>query len=228
MRIPTLPVFMLLLTVLAGCGKASFNDLGGTNTFNGVLLLYDTLAGSYAFVPVANQTIYLQNPMDTTAYLYSTKSNNLGQFSFTAFDSLAAYRIYAAMDSNHIHYTGLLTYTKYNQHFLYTRDSLVLTPAETSQNGIFYELTDSVGGRLSDARFFIYTSELLWKSQDSTGSNFRLTSDPFGRCLEINVAPGQYYYVHARDSISPTLIWNGSDTVFVASTGIRKKTLVLK
>lgn len=218
----------VLFFLFASCGKPGFNDLGGTSTFNGVLVLHDTLAGSYAFVPLANQTIFLQNPTDTTAYLYTAKSNNLGQFSFTAFDSLSQYRIYAAMDSNHIHYTGVLNYTGYSAHALSIRDSLIMMVDEGSQNGIFYELTDTNGGRLNNAHFYIYGSELIWMANDTSSSNFKLSSDPAGRCLVMNVAPNQIYYIHARDSLAPGVIWNGADTVLVAPVGIRKKTLALK
>ncbi|TDX02183.1 hypothetical protein [Dinghuibacter silviterrae] len=222
---------LIIMAFNGGCKKPGFNDLGGSNVINGVVVLYDTLALGYGYAPVSGQTVYLQDPSDTTGYLYSSKSNPLGQFSFNGFDSTARYRIYTSFDSNHVHYTGNLLYNDYNASFLHAWDSLVVSIDESSQNGIFYEVFDSLGGRISNANLYIFTSKLLWQVTDSTGvgSNYpALKSDVFGRCLQMHVAGGLYYYIIAIYKVKPGVSWKGVDTVWVNNTGIRKKTITLR
>jgi hypothetical protein len=181
-----------------GCHKNyfSYNDLAGDSTIRGTVVVIDTLRGSHVPVGVGPLTVYLRYPGDTTGFLYSTVTNNLGQYVFNGIDPGQSYVVFATKDSVPLIYYGQLSYPAGDSK-LYSSDTLKLYPAQLGQNGFFVQLQDSLRQPLAGAQLFVFSSQVLWQNSDSAGSIYSLTSDPFGRVVQLNVVPGTYY-VHAE------------------------------
>ena len=220
-------MLVVLLAVYGDCkkGAANFHDLSGDSTIRGTVVLYDTLTGPFNYYGVHPLTVYLGYPGDTTSYLYSTVTNGLGQFSFNGIDQTQAYLVYARMDSMQIHFYGQILYSA-NNPALFASDTLALYPSQTNQNGIFYHLLDTLGGPLPGCSFFIFSSRELWANNDSIGADYTLKADSYGRCLQMNVNPGEYF-VRAMGTYAGLAV-DSIDSVTVPQVNIISRSLTLR
>lgn len=215
-----LPAFFLT------CKKnqTNFHDLSGDSIIRGTVVLYDTLTAPFNYYGVHPLTVYLRYPSDSTSYLYSAVTNGLGQFSFSGIDPKQSYVVYGRMDSLQIHFYGQINYPA-NTSSLYATDTLALYPSQINQNGIFYHLQDSAGGPLAGCSLYIFSSKQLWKNNDSVGAVYTLKSDAYGRCLQMNVDPGEYY-VRAMGTFAG-LALDSTDSVHVSVDSIQTRYLTL-
>jgi len=224
-------IILIVISAILGCNKSSFSpDLNGTNTIQGKIVLYDTLSGNYNYKIMSSIPVYLRYLSDTAGFLYSTITNGLGQFTFNGIDSTMSYIVFANVDSLQIQYSGQITYPAGSSKY-YFSDTLKLYPSQLNQNGIFYQLQDSLGGALANCNLYIFRSRELWTNNDSLGSDYVLKSDAFGRCFQLNVSPGQYY-VHAIGVFNNITLENSStndpfDSIYINQNGILPHSLVL-
>lgn len=220
-----LAVFFGLL-VLACNKKPSYDDLSGSSYIAGTVVLYDTLTGPYGYVNVHPITVYLRYANDSTTFLYSTTTNSAGQYTFTGISPNQAYVAYAYYDSANLQFIGQFTYPV-NDTAVYHTDTLKLNPAQSNQNGMFFQLRDSAtGDPLPGCKVFIFSSRTLWANDDSLGNVYSLVSDNFGRCLQLNVVPGKYW-IHAKGTFH-NLTLQTSDSIVVDTQGITNPAKVLR
>lgn len=218
-------LYVLIIVIAAGCSKLfdkQKGDLGGTTVIHGVVVLYDTLTGRYAYYGVHPIQVFIKNAADTTGYLYTTMSNSLGQYTLTGLDSTVPYIVYTMVDSSGVHYYGHIDYSIGKLHNN-ASDSLKLYPAQTNQNGILYHLQDSSGNNLAGTRFFVFNSRQLWANNDSLGSIYQLTSDVYGRVLKLNLPPGPYYF--RAIGVYSNMMVKATDSLTLKSDSIVTRTL---
>ena len=226
-----LSIFWLITSflVLTGCSTPKYNDLAGNLTITGKAMFFDSLSGSYTPNPLSSLTVYISDSADSNNYLYTSKSDLLGNYIFTGFDSLHAYIVHAKIDSNQEFYSGRIFYHTGVIPFLSQGgDTLYLTPDQQLQNGLFIEVTDAKGGRLANSLVYVFASSVLAGTQDTAGATFRLKTDSYGRCLELNIGYGPYtvlgYYFDAQDTLKGTT----SAPLQVNIAGITSSSLVLQ
>jgi len=220
-------IALLLPAFFWTCKKnqTTFHDLSGDSIIRGVVVLYDTLTAPFVYYGVHPIMVFLRYTGDSTSYLYSTTSNSLGQFTFNGIDPSRAYVVYARMDSVQLHFYGEIDYAA-NMPAKYASDTLALYPAQNNQNAIFYHLQDSSGGPLAGCSLYIFSSRQLWANNDSVGAVYTLRSDAYGRALQINVNPGEYY-VRAKGIFAGTTL-DSIDSVHVNVNGIQTRYLTLQ
>ena len=221
----TILSFCGIILLIFSCKKPHFKDLAGSGTLGGVVILYDTLFGNYAFKSVSSIPVYLRKGTDSIGYLYSTLSSSAGQYSFSGIDPSLSYTIYGQLDSNGIKYYGQIDHSGNTVQSLMA-DTLKLYPSFKNQNGLFYHVMDSLGYGLANATIYVFASKVLWNNFDSTGAVFILKSDNFGRAVKLNLAPGPYF-VHGFANFG-NLHLKGSDSTFIKREGITSGNLVLK
>ncbi len=222
-RLATLYALLIL-----ACNKTpvGFDDLSGSTFIAGTVVLYDTLTGPYGYVNVRPITVYLRYANDSTSFLYSTTSNSVGQFTFAGISPAQSYVAYAYYDTANLQFIGQFLY-KVNDTAAYHTDTLKLHPSQTNQNGMFLQLQDSTTHNpLPGFKLFVFTSRTLWANDDSLGNAYALTSDAFGRCLQLNVAPGKYW-LHAKGTLH-NLTLQASDSIVVDTQGITNPAKILK
>lgn len=204
--------------------KGDLGDLGGPYTLNGTLRLYDTLTGGYSTSGVSPILVYLKYTTDSAGFLSSTTSNAGGQYSFVGIDPARAYTVYALLDSNKLHYYGDKAY---HAGTLRDRqsDTLLLTPSQSNQNGVFYHLVDSTGAAFAGGTLFIFNGKQARDNKDTLHYTWKLSSDNFGRVLQLNIAPGNYYAYAA--GVLRNLTLEGMDDVTVQAAGIRSRAIDL-
>jgi hypothetical protein len=218
-------LFLFAAVFATACKKVGNNDLSGSSTFNGTVMLYDTLSGSYTYKALPAQSIFLKYSTANAGYLYSILSDANGMFSFSPLDSTKSYTIYSSLSTT-MNYYGEIQYSPARLAILHQPDTLKLIPDEKTQNGLYYNLYDNAGGRLANVNCYIYTSQSLWANKDTTAYTYLIKSDAAGRCLKIGIAPA-VYYIYALAKFS-TATLSATDTMKVNTYGIRKKALRLK
>lgn len=222
-------VRLAAIFTLAGicCTKTSnqnLGDLGGNYNLHGVVVLYDSIAGKYAYVSTHPINVFIRRAADSLGFLYNTTTNNLGQYNFSGIDSTQSYVVYAFLDSNQVHYYGYIPYGANSIHNN-EMDSLKLSPSKTNQNGFLLQTIDSQGGAVAGVNLYIFSSRVLWSQDDSAGSTYKLRSDNYGRTSMYNVVPG-WYYVHAVGLYAGRIVYT-DDSLKVGLTGFADSVLTL-
>lgn len=221
---------LILLPVMVLCcflacvkdNKGDLGDLGGSLTLNGTLRLYDTLTGGFSTTGVGPIPVYLKYTSDNTGFLSSTVSKAGGQYSFTGIDPAKAYTVYALLDSNKLHYTGKKDYradTLKNRQ----SDTLVLSPSQDNQIGIFYHLLDTTGAAFPGGALYIFSSKQARDDKDTAHYNWRLVTDNFGRALQMNLDPGPYYTY--ATGVYKNVVLEGTDDFTAKTAGIGSNVL---
>lgn len=218
--------FLMIFYIGLSCKKPLFNDLGGTSILSGVIMLHDTLWGNYGYTPEKNLTLYLRNPTDSVAYLYSVQSDNLGQFSFSGIDTTKEYQITASFDTAQIHYSARAMFTPSGKNFLHIRDTLLLTPDTNSQNGIHLIVEDTTFSPLSYVTVHVFNSSVLFHADSVAGKVFDMISNGAGFDNKFNVSPATYYF-RAKVSFGNANLTR-EDSMTVGEKGIKTMRLVLR
>lgn len=207
------------------CTRPPFNDLGGTDTFSGMLLLKDTLYGSNAYRVMRNTSVYLRNPKDSISSLYSAKSDNAGYFTFTGIDKKAAYLLTASYDSNQIRYNALFLHKADDLQFMNQRDSLVLGPDTLSQNILHLIVKDGSGAPIRNITVHVFNSPELFRLDTVEGKAFDMITNTGGVDNRFGIAAGWYYFrVNAK--IGQTIL-RAEDSIKAGAAGIWTKVLSL-
>jgi hypothetical protein len=223
-KLPIGAVLCLLFWTCVKNNKNSLGDLGGSYTLNGVVMLYDTLTGDYSYAPAGGVTVYIKYSTDPTGYLTFNNATAAGSYSFTGIDSTKAYTVYAHLTADSILYYGSIPYAPMTIHNRES-DTLRLYPDSANQNGLYYRLTDSAGGLLAGANFYIFANKDRRDNIDTNNATYHLRSDNFGRVLKMNVSAGAYY-LYGVDTSKNQLL-SGKTDVTVGSSRIAAGTLAL-
>jgi hypothetical protein len=218
----------IVFTLLLGCvkdNKKDLGDLGGPYTLNGTAVVYDTLTGNHTYSGTRNITVYLKYITDSATNLTSTVAGASGQYSFKGIDPSKGYTVYALMDSNRLHYYGKIDYPSGSIKDRQS-DSLVLTPSESNQNGIFYNVSDNTHAAFSGATVFIFANNQARDNKDTLNASWRLKTDSFGRVLKMTLTPNVTYYTYATGVFKNQFL-EGTDDFTVNVQGITKRPLTL-
>jgi len=92
-------------------------------------------------------------------------------------------------------------------------------------NGFSLFLTDSAGDPLANASVYVFSSRVLWGSNDSTGNIATLQTDMNGNCILQNLIPGEYYF-HAQKALG-NLFLQASDSVAVPPLTLKMDSVTL-
>jgi len=188
---------LLLLAILVAqwsCKKPDFNDLAGNSTLSAVVLLHDTYSGNPGYIPIKNLTVYLRNSTNTNQYLYSVKTDNLGQFSFNGLDSTLTYQADALFDTLQARYSGKITYDFQHLYMLHQRDTLLLDIDTSLQNGIHITVTDYLGGAVPNATVWVFNSPAYFFADTIANMTFSITTDGNGIANRYALQPNYYYF----------------------------------
>jgi hypothetical protein len=217
---------LTLAFILFQCTKSTFNDLGGSQTFKGVVVMYDTLNGVNTIIPAKNFKVYLKYPTSLAGtYLYTVTADALGQYLFNGIDGTRDYVVYAASDTGAVKYYGENVYaapgTPGNQ-----PDTLKLYPANNNQNGIHLIIRDSVGRPVPGLTAWVFNSAVLFAADTSAGRIFDMQGNGYGVSNRYNIAPGTYY-LRVKTKIG-SLDLAGETNVDITATGIKNAIIVLR
>src|SRR5258706_7960195 len=183
--------FLAHFLLLSGCQKSPYDDLAGTEKINGLAIVIDTLSGPVKNLLSPTIKVYLRYSDDPAGFLYSTISNDQGQFNFNGIDTAKAYIVYANENIGELKYYGELTYpigTKYEER----SDTLKLFPSQKDQNGIHVIVEDSLGGRVINTKVYLYNSNVLFNMDTIVGYIFSLTTNEYGVANQFNMASDHY------------------------------------
>lgn len=213
--------FIPLITVLwfCSCKKPDFeSDLNGIGTINGVVLMHDSYSGSNVYIPMKAITVYLRAGSTPNAFIYSVKTDNLGQFSFTGIDGTINYIIDASYDSAQIHYTGKKNYNNPTPATI-LKDTLLLDIDPTLQNGIHLVTEDDLGGIMPRATVWVFNSPVLFAADTSAQAAFVLHSNDYGIDNKYSIPAGDYFF--RTKTYSNNLILVDEQYAKIENTGIK-------
>jgi hypothetical protein len=216
---------VVIVLLFFRCTKSSFNDLSGSQTLKGLVVLYDTLQGVQSIVPAKNFKIYIKYSGSSNGFLYSSNANGQAQFSFQGIDTARSYTIYAVSDTGVIKYYGEKIYPA-NSYSVIRPDTLKLYPSQQNQNGIHLIVTDELLRPVPNVTAWVFNNATLFASDTSAGRIFDMTVNNYGVNNRLNIAPGTYY-LRVKTRIGG-LDLAGEDTVVVPAAGIRDANLVLR
>jgi hypothetical protein len=225
MRTNLLLLCLALTALLNGCSKAPFNDLSGSATFKGVLMLQDTLYGDHSYRAIKNTTVYLGNPTDTASYLYPIKTDVSGNFNFTNIDSTVNYSLRATFDSTNLRYVADSTYTPANKVFLHRRDTLILRPDVKSQNILHIVVMDASYAPVGNVTVHVFNNSGLFHADTAAGKVFDMVSNAAGRDNRSGLAAGWYYF-RINTQIGNTFA-RTEDSINIGNNGLWPKALII-
>lgn len=185
---------IILFLLYNSCKKPDFNDLGGSSTISGIAVLNDNYSNNNIYTPVKQLTVYLRNRTDTLSYLYTTKTNDQGQFSFNNIDNEVDYLIDAVYDVETTHYSGKMNIGPNKPAKTSGKDTLLLKVDPELQNGIHLTVKDESGGAIPNAIIWVFSSPALFAADTSSGAIFNMTCNAYGISNKYSVSAGDYYF----------------------------------
>lgn len=219
-------IILAILSLLSSCGKLEDDILGSEDMAGKVYLLnpYDNLTPQIK----AGQNVLLQKATDSlpTSYLFSSKSNDAGEFTFKYLGS-GEYKLYSELYSS----------TRWDSSILYSvsyptsaRENIVLTlqPDTVKQNGLFFLCLDSVmqnpAGVIPYDSIYIYMSGVLAAKDSSAisgqGSSYQLVGNVQGRALKMNLPFDRPLYINSACTYGETRFKSIYSVVQLRSSGI--------
>lgn len=210
-------ITLFLAASMSMCEKSSFDDLGGSQTLNGRVLLKDTINGSFSARAVSSIEVFLADLKDTTSFLSSVRTDKNGSYSFQGTDPAVSYKVYTAADTGSVRYYGELRYESGQVRQAVSQD-LMLYPAVATQNGIHVIVQDRNGARLSGVTVRGYSSRDFFKA-GGEGQTFDLVTSASGIANKMNLA-AQKYYLLVKTRVAG-IDMAGADSVTVSPAGIR-------
>lgn len=217
-------LLIIALFLLAQCTNSEFDDLSGTSTLKGVVILNDTLSGTYNKSLAKNINVYLKKTDNISGFLYSTVTNAQGQYNFTGIDLHTAYTIYATVETDSLPYNGQLLYTA-NGFTDKQSDTLHLYPSFVGHNVLHVIVQDAQQGRVSGVTAWVFNSALLFAADTSAGRTYDMITNSNGISNKYNMAPGKWF-LRVKTRIG-NLSLSGEDTVDISATGIHTAFITL-
>lgn len=220
----TLSVFLVLLFV--GCKKPKGDDISGDVEVKGTVYLNDTLRGLSEEVIQPNLSIQLKRKGEEKSqnFLYSTSTDQLGNFTFTNLHRDSTYYLVAQKEVNGILFSSQTPVTK---------DSIrpirvVLYPNATMYNILSIQVKDSISFEpLSGVKVCLFNNSILARNNQCDGSIYFANSNKFGRLVTSKLDTG-WHYINAQ-IISGNVTLRARDSFKVtSSTGLILKNVFLK
>ena len=214
-----------ILTLVSSCAKNKWNDVSGSATINGVVVIVDTLSGITKYINGKELDVYLKNAHSGSSFLYSVKSNAQGAYSFSGISIDSSYIIYASVTAESIKYNGQISYNS-GTYVDRQSDTLKLFPSLQYQNGIHLIIRDTTGAFSGNVTTWVYSSPIAFYGGTQEGKIFDMNSNGNGVSNVFNLNAGKYF-LRAITKIAGVDV-KGEDSVVVSQQGIETKTLILK
>jgi hypothetical protein len=221
MKIVSIAILLIIFFCTCNKKKDVQGDLVGDEYIRGRLFLFDTLTRSDFGTFLPEKTVYIRysDSKDTLNYLFSTKTDKDGYFTFSNLNKDKSYKVYYEEKINNVSYSA-------ERVSLPPIDSLHLNAfISTKQNGVIYTIEDSSGGRISKATVCIYSNVSLFKPGSCDASNYTLSMDSNGHAFKFNIPKGTYYATVSTTINNAVMFAN--DTITIGDS-ITFKTLRLQ
>lgn len=212
-------IYTLLLMLLWSCNKGIEAD---NQYLRGRLFLLDTITQTSKGVPVANRKVLLSLPGDSLNYLYSTKTDADGYFSFTLLADGQNDFVLRTFDST----KGYIYRSRKDVKRGQTNLVLVEQLDETAQNGFVLKTTDESGNLFTGAKVYFYKSLALAVQNSPAGFIDSFTSNKDGKLFKLGLAPG-LYYVNALKTVDTAIFQRTLKQVNIPATGFLYDTIQL-
>ena len=208
------------------------HDVSGNNYMAGTVYLYNDYSADGLQTQLTGQTVRI---VDTTElqppnFQYTVTSDTNGGFVFNNLRNGVPYTIFALDTLSGIKFYGAQTNTLTNDQTPINNIVLNLSIDSIHQNGVVYTVTDSTGNLIPNCSVWIFSSPTL-AAQMATitgdsceGCNFTLTTNPFGKAFQVNMAPVTYITLF-RYPVG-NLVLSGQDTLTLQQFGIDRKSVV--
>jgi hypothetical protein len=226
----TITFILLLLIVFAACKKYNSlrDDINGTLYLRGRLFRVNTITNKADTSVVASATVNIGYFPDTVNYIYSVTTDANGYF---VFNNLVQGKHYELTTSDS---TGGIMYNVRKDIQLDTSFSsvrLFSLPAQSTQNGVVYTVTDQGSGRVTGCTVCMFASKYLYNqallADTCIGGSYVLTTNGFGRASQVNL-PDTVFHVFFRTYVNKATILRGYDSISVPKYGILNRTVVIK
>jgi len=204
-------IITFLLLVLWSCNKGIEAD---NQYLRGRLFLLDTITQSSNGIPIANRKVLLTIPGDSLNYLYSTKTDADGYFSFTLLADGQNEFILRTFDST----KGYIYQSRKEVKRGQTNIVLVEQLDETLQNGFVLKTTDESGNSLQGTKVYFYKTLSLAVQNSPAGAVDSFISIKDGKLYKLRVTPG-LYYVNALKTIDTATFQRSLKQIIIPSTG---------
>ncbi len=218
-------IYIAAVMLFLQCKKSSYNDLSGSQTLKGVVILYDTLQGLPSLMPAKNIKVYIKYAGTADGFIYSTTANGQAQYSFQGIDPQRSYVIYASTDTGTVKYYGDRTYTS-GSYSDSQSDTLKLYPSQNNQNGIHLRVTDEQLHPVPNVIAWVFNNPMLFNADTSAGRVFDMAVNAYGVSNRFNIAPNTYY-LRVKTRIGGIDL-TGETNVVVPAAGIVNAHLILR
>jgi hypothetical protein len=195
-----------------------------TNTTNGfTFTLKDTSGGSIAGADVNLYTSQIaaagNNPALAIETFLSDKSGKVSKLNLAN----GTFFVNASKTINNI------TYQRIGRQFIVSRgvlvDTLLLEPLFL--NSLSIAVKDSLGGNISSANVYLFTSEVLAAANDPAAAIESFVTDNNGNFIKENLQPNTYF-LNAKKTVGSLIYERLNKRVTVPTSGILADTLILR
>ena len=215
-----------ILIILLGaffyqCEKPEFNDLSGSNSISGVAIVRDTVSGAFLNYPLKKHEVFLRYKENKNGFLFSTFTNDQGQYLFNGINKDTTYIVYGFSGSE-VKYYGEIEYSALTSDDN-DPDTLNLFISQKAQNGIHIIVQDTLGNGIGKVKVLVYSSPIIFATDSMAGYIFELNTNEYGIANKFNLSPGSYYF---RCKIyTGGLQLEGLDSIKIGTEGV--KTIVI-
>ncbi|MBK9103220.1 MAG: hypothetical protein IPL92_01280 [Saprospiraceae bacterium] len=214
-------LIILLGAFLCQCEKSEFDDLSGSNTIGGVAIVKDTISGALSNYPLKKQEVFLRYKENSNGFLYSTYTNEQGQYLFNGINKDTTYIVYG-FSGTEVKYYGEIEYSGRTSDDNIP-DTLSLFISQKAQNGIHIIVQDTLGNGIGKVKVQVYSSPIIFATDSMAGYIFELNSNEYGIANKFSLAPGSYYF-RCKINIGG-LQFEGLDSIKIETEGV--KTIVI-
>lgn len=181
-------ICLALLSTMFSCNKYDHSLY-----IRGRAFLTDTIVQNIVQAPAKNKKITLsENILDSNNYNYSVMTDSNGYFVFNLLHKrkkdIEKYKIGFGDSINSVYYSAT-TIVSGDENDI----TLNISTDFSKQNAIQISVLDSLGGPISGASVYMFSSQVLAAINDSTTAVQIFHSDIRGKVSKMNIQAGKYY-----------------------------------
>ncbi len=213
-----MPLHKIFYSILVSASFAAFTSCHKKDTFSenkltGKLHLNDTILKKGILIPQADVDVLLSYSNNFSDYIFKTKTNNEGSFSFSYQPTgTAPLLMLAKTIKDNIIYTGISETATFS-----SSGSLVMYPQVS--NGIKVIARDSQGNLLPNVSICLFSSQLVLSIDDCSLAVKNQTTNESGVAFFTSLSPGSFFILAKTAFGNLNLRWTGS-AVTVTNSGI--------
>jgi hypothetical protein len=231
-----------IIVILAGYGF--FNSCNGVKDtlkgrciYAGKLSLIDTLGGKGSvFETDSIIKVYVYSVEDPSHYLYQVNTKEKGNFSMDFLERNKEYSITADCKVNNIKYSGSHTYKadkcsrEYTLSIVNDTVKMTLYAEIGKRNLVTYTVKDQAGAVVPKATGCLFSSEVLFNTQNCLNANYSTISSETGKLSYTNLPEGHYYlYVNKKlDTTATAPMLSGIADIHVSPGVIYERDVKIK